>query len=68
MIASLVAFGVVALLTPFATRLLGRRIFPVIALVPAAVFVVLGVSALSTFYPAFLATRVSPLEAMQSED
>ena len=41
MIASLVAFGVVALLTPLATRLLGRRIFPVIALVPAVVFVVL---------------------------
>jgi len=41
MIASLVAFGVVALLTPLATRLLGRRVFPIIALVPAAVFVLL---------------------------
>src|SRR6187402_446710 len=41
MIASLVAFGVVALLTPLATRLLGRRVFPIIALVPAVAFVVL---------------------------
>jgi multicomponent Na+:H+ antiporter subunit A len=41
MIASLVAFGVVALLTPLATRLLGRRVFPIIALVPAVIFVVL---------------------------
>jgi multicomponent Na+:H+ antiporter subunit A len=41
MIACLAAFTVVALLTPFATRLLGRRVFAVIALVPAAVFVLL---------------------------
>ncbi|HEX6365665.1 MAG TPA: Na+/H+ antiporter subunit A [Agromyces sp.] len=41
MIACLVAFAVVALLTPIATRLLARRIFAVIALVPAVVFVVL---------------------------
>ena len=41
MIASLVAFAVVALLTPLATRFLGRRVFALIALVPAVVFVVL---------------------------
>ncbi|MFD4421327.1 Na+/H+ antiporter subunit A [Agromyces sp. NPDC058484] len=41
MIASLAAFAVVALLTPWLTRLLGRRVFPVIALVPAAAFVLL---------------------------
>ena len=41
MIASLAAFAAVALLTPLATRLLGRRVFAVIALVPAAVFVLL---------------------------
>ncbi len=48
----------------------GPRFFPSVSTdnLIAAVFVVLGVSALSTFYPAFLATRVSPLEAMQSED
>ena len=38
MIASLAAFAAVALLTPLATRLLGRRVFAVIAIVPAAVF------------------------------
>ncbi|WP_353826503.1 Na+/H+ antiporter subunit A [Agromyces sp. SYSU T0242] len=38
MIGSLVAFAIAALLTPFATRHLGRRVFPVIATVPAAVF------------------------------
>ena len=41
MIASLAVFAAVALLTPWLTRLLGRRVFPVIALVPAVVFVVL---------------------------
>ena len=41
MIASLAVFAAVALLTPWLTRLLGRRVFPVIALVPAGVFVVL---------------------------
>lgn len=41
MIACLAAFAVVALVTPLATRWLGRRVFPVIALVPAAVFAVL---------------------------
>ena len=41
MIASLAAFAVLALVTPFATRLLGRRVFVIIALLPAAVFVLL---------------------------
>jgi multicomponent Na+:H+ antiporter subunit A len=41
MIACLGAFAIVALLTPFATRMLGRRVFAVIALLPTAVFVVL---------------------------
>lgn len=41
MIACLAAFAAVALLTPIATRLLGRRVFAVIALLPAAVFVLL---------------------------
>ena len=41
MIASLAAFAVVALVTPLATRWLGCRVFPIIALVPAAVFVLL---------------------------
>ncbi|MCD2441359.1 Na+/H+ antiporter subunit A [Agromyces sp. SYSU K20354] len=41
MIASLAAFAVLALVTPYATRLLGRRVFAVIALLPAAVFVLL---------------------------
>jgi len=41
MIACLAAFAAVALLTPLAARLLGRRVFAVIALVPAAVFVLL---------------------------
>lgn len=50
MIASLAAFAVVALVTPLATRWLGRRVFPVIALVPAAVFVLLV-----TWLPAVLA-------------
>ncbi|WP_173923229.1 Na+/H+ antiporter subunit A [Agromyces sp. Marseille-P2726] len=52
MIACLVAFAVVSLLTPFATRLLGRRVFAVIALVPAVVFVVL-----LTWLPDVLADR-----------
>ncbi|GAA1758217.1 Na+/H+ antiporter subunit A [Agromyces humatus] len=41
MIASLAAFAALALVTPYATRLLGRRVFAVIALLPAAVFVLL---------------------------
>ena len=38
MIFSLVAFAAVALVTPFAARPLGRRIFPIVAIVPTAVF------------------------------
>jgi ABC-type lipoprotein release transport system permease subunit len=48
----------------------GPRLFPslhVSNLVEAFV-IVLVVSALSTFYPAFLATRVSPLQAMQTDE
>ncbi|AWB96416.1 Na+/H+ antiporter subunit A [Agromyces badenianii] len=41
MIASLAAFTAVALITPLLTRWLGRRVFAVIALLPAAVFVLL---------------------------
>lgn len=50
MIASLAVFAAVALVTPLLTRWLGRRVFPLIALVPAAVFVVL-----LTWLPAVLA-------------
>ncbi len=52
MITSLAVFGAVALLTPWLTKLLGRRVFPVIALVPAVVFVVL-----LTWLPGVLAGR-----------
>ncbi|WP_353814756.1 Na+/H+ antiporter subunit A [Agromyces sp. SYSU T00266] len=38
MILSLVAFAAVALVTPFAAGVMGRRVFPVIAIVPAIVF------------------------------
>jgi multicomponent Na+:H+ antiporter subunit A len=41
MIASLAAFAVVALMTPLLTKWLGRWVFPLIALVPTAVFVLL---------------------------
>ncbi|MRG59404.1 Na+/H+ antiporter subunit A [Agromyces sp. CFH 90414] len=41
MIFSLAAFGALALLTPLLTRFMGRRVFLVLALLPAAVFVVL---------------------------
>ncbi|MDQ2660689.1 MAG: Na+/H+ antiporter subunit A [Actinomycetota bacterium] len=41
MIASLAVFAAVALLTPWLTRLFGRRVFLVIAVVPVAVFVYL---------------------------
>jgi ABC-type lipoprotein release transport system permease subunit len=34
----------------------------------AAFVIVLVVSALSTLYPAFLAARVSPLRAMQTDE
>ncbi|HEX8818935.1 MAG TPA: FtsX-like permease family protein [Archangium sp.] len=48
----------------------GPRLFPTLHasnLVEAFV-IVLVVSALSTFHPAFLATRVSPLQAMQTDE
>ena len=38
MILSLVAFAAVAVVTPFAARALGRRVFPVVAIVPTVVF------------------------------
>ncbi|GLU88728.1 Na+/H+ antiporter subunit A [Agromyces sp. NBRC 114283] len=38
MLFSLVVFGALSLLTPLLTRLIGRRVFLVIALLPAAVF------------------------------
>lgn len=41
MILSLVLFGALSLVAPSLTRLLGRRVFLVLALLPAAVFVVL---------------------------
>ncbi|MBT2517775.1 Na+/H+ antiporter subunit A [Streptomyces sp. ISL-90] len=41
MIACLGAFAIVALLTPLLTRLLGRRVFALLALLPAVVFVLL---------------------------
>jgi ABC-type lipoprotein release transport system permease subunit len=48
----------------------GPRLFPTLNLsnLVAAFVIVLVVSALSTFYPAFLATRVSPLKAMQTDE
>jgi ABC-type antimicrobial peptide transport system permease subunit len=48
----------------------GPRLFPnlYVSNLVAAFFIVLVVSALSTFYPAYLATRVSPLQAMQSDE
>jgi ABC-type lipoprotein release transport system permease subunit len=48
----------------------GPRLFPTLHLsnLVAAFIIVLLVSALSTFYPAFLATRVSPLQAMQTDE
>jgi len=48
----------------------GPRLFPSLRLsnLVAAFIIVLVVSALSTFYPAFLATRVSPLKAMQTDE
>ncbi|WP_309889433.1 FtsX-like permease family protein [Archangium sp.] len=48
----------------------GPRLFPSLHVsnLVAAFVIVLVVSALSTFYPAFLATRVSPLQAMQTDE
>jgi ABC-type antimicrobial peptide transport system permease subunit len=48
----------------------GPRLYPALSAgnVIAAFVIVLVVSTLSTFYPAFLATRVSPLQAMQTDE
>jgi ABC-type lipoprotein release transport system permease subunit len=48
----------------------GPRLFPFLSAgnIIAAFVIVLVVSALSTLYPAFLATRVSPLKAMQTDE
>ncbi|XXF76048.1 FtsX-like permease family protein [Myxococcaceae bacterium GXIMD 01537] len=48
----------------------GPRLFPTLSAgnLIAAFVIVLVVSTLSTFYPAFLATRVSPLKAMQTDE
>ncbi|WP_164014927.1 ABC transporter permease [Pyxidicoccus trucidator] len=48
----------------------GPRLYPTLSLgnLVAAFVIVLVVSAISTLYPAFLATRVSPLQAMQTDE
>ncbi|AKQ67700.1 Cell division protein FtsX [Myxococcus hansupus] len=48
----------------------GPRLFPTLSAsnLVAAFVIVLVVSAVSTLYPAFLATRVSPLQAMQTDE
>ncbi|MCC6811690.1 MAG: FtsX-like permease family protein [Deltaproteobacteria bacterium] len=48
----------------------GPRLFPTVSAwnLLAAFLIVLFVSLVSTLYPAFLATRVSPLRAMQTDD
>ena len=48
----------------------GPRLFPTLALgdVVGALVLVVGVSAIATFYPALLATRVAPVTAMQTDD
>lgn len=48
----------------------GPRLFPVLGAsnLGAAFITVLAVSVISTLYPAYLATRVSPLQAMQTEE
>ncbi|WP_342380836.1 FtsX-like permease family protein [Myxococcus stipitatus] len=48
----------------------GPRLYPTLSAgnLIAALVIVLVVSAISTFYPAFLATRVSPLQAMQTDE
>jgi ABC-type lipoprotein release transport system permease subunit len=48
----------------------GPRLYPTFGLehLVTAFVIILVVSALSTLYPAFLATRVSPLRAMQTEE
>jgi ABC-type lipoprotein release transport system permease subunit len=48
----------------------GPRLYPALGLgnLVAALVIILVVTTLSTLYPARLATRVSPLRAMQTED
>jgi ABC-type lipoprotein release transport system permease subunit len=48
----------------------GPRLYPTLSVgnLVAAFVIVLVVSAISTLYPAFLATRVSPLQAMQTDE
>jgi ABC-type lipoprotein release transport system permease subunit len=48
----------------------GPRLFPTLQAsnIITALVIVVGVSAFSTFYPAYLATRVSPLQAMQTDE
>jgi ABC-type lipoprotein release transport system permease subunit len=48
----------------------GPRLYPTSGLgtLLGAVVVILLISAVSTFYPAFLATRVSPVKAMQTDE
>lgn len=48
----------------------GPRLFPVLASgnMAVALVIVLLVSALSSFYPAWIAMRVTPVEAMQSDE
>ncbi len=48
----------------------GPRLYPTLSAgnLVAAFVIVLVVSAISTLYPAFLATRVSPLQAMQTDE
>ncbi|NOJ80728.1 ABC transporter permease [Myxococcus xanthus] len=76
---SLVGSGIMALLNsagiPAGNEALyfffsGPRLFPTLSAsnLVAAFVIVLGVSAISTLYPAFLATRVSPLQAMQTDE
>ena len=48
----------------------GPRLLPTLSAsnLIVAFFMVVGVSLLSTFYPAFMATRVSPVTAMQTDE
>ncbi|MFY0569551.1 ABC transporter permease [Archangium lansingense] len=48
----------------------GPRLFPTLQAsnIVTALVIVIGVSAFSTLYPAFLATRVSPIQAMQTDE
>ncbi len=48
----------------------GPRLLPTLSAwnVVSAFVLVVGVSVISTLYPAFMATRVSPVTAMQSDE